>query len=82
MTKGEAQAAAAERNRDPGQAGSRWMVRQGEGGEWDVVRIKALPGLRGPLKTTTESRPGRGPDDPRSPNERNLPGLPGGLGGA
>jgi hypothetical protein len=82
MTKAEAQTAAAERNRDPAEAKSRWIPRQGAEGDWDVVRIKALPGLRGPLKTSTEERPRPEPDDPRTPNERNIPGLPGGLGGA
>jgi hypothetical protein len=82
MTKDEAAAAAAERNHDPEQAGSRWIPREGADGDWDVVRIKALPGVRGPLKTSTEARPRPEADDPRTPNERNLPGLPGGLGGA
>ena len=78
MTRTEAQALAAERNREPGGAGSRWMVRQGAEGEWDVVRIKALPGLRGPLKTTTEARPEPDPPDPRSPMDRNIgPWAPG-----
>lgn len=67
MTKVEAQTAAAERNRDPAEAGSRWLPRQTPEGDWEVVRITALPGLRGPLKTTTESRPDTDPPDPRAP---------------
>lgn len=78
MTKAEAETAAAERNRDPGEAGSRWMVREGEGGEWEVVRIKSLPGLKGPLKTTTEERPRPAADDPRTSLERDIgPWAPG-----
>ena len=78
MTKVEAQTAAAARNRDPAEAGSRWLPRQTAEGEWEVVRIKALPGMSGPLKTTTEARPEPDPPDPRAPMDRNIgPWAPG-----
>ncbi len=78
MTKAEAEAAAAERNRDPAEAASRWLPREGEDGEWEVVRIKAVPGLKGPLKTSKDERPRPEPDDPRTSLERDIgPWAPG-----
>jgi len=60
----------------PDRATHRWMPREGENGEWTVVKLAMPPGARiDPLKTTTESRPKPPePDDPRTAYDRNVGG--------
>ena len=72
MTRGEAEARCAELNAS---GSAHWMVREADGGAWEVVSVK-VPGLseRGPLKEITEARP-RPPtaDDPRPSSVQNVP---------
>jgi hypothetical protein len=76
MTRDDAERRCAELNHaaDDGAAG-RWMVQEGEGGEWHAVHVN-VPGLkpRDPLKETIEARP-RPPtaDDPRPSSVQNAP---------
>jgi hypothetical protein len=64
------------------QAGFHFFVRERPDGAWEVAKVPIPEQLRqGPLKETIEAapRPDAG-DDPRTGNERRLPGLPGGIG--
>ncbi len=76
MTRDEATAAARKLGSEhPDRATHRWMPREGEGGEWTVVKVAMPPGARGPLTTTTESKPEPPePDDPRTAYARNVGG--------
>jgi len=75
----------AERHRDELQAqerGFHFFVRERPDGAWEVARVPIPEQLdHGPLKETIEAapRPDTG-DDPRTGNERRMPGLPGGIG--
>jgi hypothetical protein len=67
MTRDEAEQRAAELGReDPDRATHRFFAREGEGGEWTVVKVPG-PGRRvDPLKATTEAKPAPPmADDPR-----------------
>jgi hypothetical protein len=74
MTRAEAEAEsrrlAAE---SPERETHRWVPREGEGGEWSVVRI-ALPPATEPSGTETrgDERPAT-PDDPRPATQQNVP---------
>jgi hypothetical protein len=77
MTRDEAERRCAELN-DAAEEGAsgRWMVQEGEGGDWHAVQVQ-LPGLTGnrrPLKESTEARPRPEADDPRDAVTRNLGG--------
>jgi hypothetical protein len=59
----------------------RFYPRERADGEWEVAKV-ALPEAlrRGKLTETVEAKPRPSPaDDPRTGNERRMPGLPGGL---
>ncbi len=65
---------------EPAESRNRFVARERDG-EFEVVRVPIPPGIRvAPLKTAIEERPKPPyPEDARSPHERNVPGLPGGL---
>ena len=67
MTKAEAEARCAELRDER----SLFVPRERADGEWEVVKVPALPGIGRPLKATTEAqeKPPQA-DDPRSPAER------------
>ena len=69
---------------DPDRETHRFVAREATGGEWEVARVEVPAALRrGRLTETIEAKPRPSPaDDPRTGNERRMPGLPGGLGGA
>jgi hypothetical protein len=58
-----------------------FVAREGAAGEWEVASIVLPKDLqRAPLTPTIDASPQPSPaDDPRTGNERRLPGLPGGL---
>jgi hypothetical protein len=60
----------------------RFVARETEDGAWEVASIEIPEELRrAPLTETIDASPQPSPaDDPRTGNERRLPGLPGGLG--
>jgi hypothetical protein len=66
---------------DPDRDTHRFAAREGPGGEWEVARVEVPVSLRrGNLTETIEAKPRPSPaDDPRTGNERRMPGLPGGL---
>ena len=77
MDRSEAEALAEERGAaDP----TRTFFARERDGVWEVVSVPAIPGASRPGGTSIEARPRPDADDPRTSNERNLPGLPGGLG--
>jgi hypothetical protein len=59
-----------------------YVARETAGGDWEVASVELPPELRRvPLTPTIDASPRPSPaDDPRTGNERRLPGLPGGLG--
>jgi hypothetical protein len=64
------------------QPGFHFFAREREDGAWEVAKVPIPEQLKhGPYKETIEAapRPDTG-DDPRTGNERRLPGLPGGIG--
>jgi hypothetical protein len=75
MTRSEADERCTALNREPGEAGTRWMAREASPGEWSAARVR-VPGAAAlrPFKATQESRP-RPPEpaDPRSGLARNVP---------
>jgi hypothetical protein len=83
MTRSEAeQRARWLQQNDPARATHRFIARQRAGDEWEVARVEIPERLRsGKLTPTVEAKPRPSPaDDPRTGNERRVPGLPGGLG--
>ena len=82
MTRDEAEREVERLSREhPERESHRFVAREEDDGTWSVAKIAVPAGLgRGPLKTTTESKP-RPPEpgDPRTAHERNTGGLPGGL---
>ena len=77
MTRDEAvQAARKLAAEHPDRATHRWLPREGEDGEWAVVKVALPPGTRiDPLKATVESKPEPPPpDDPRPGHDRNVGG--------
>lgn len=82
MTRSEAEERARRlQAEDPERAAHRFFARESADGDWEVARVELPAELRrGPLTESTEASP-RPPtaDDPRTGNERRLPGLPGGL---
>ena len=64
------------------QPGFHFFARERADGAWEVARVPIPQQLRhGPLTETISAVPTPSPaDDPRTGNERRLPGLPGGLG--
>jgi hypothetical protein len=82
MTRSEAEERARQlQAEDPERATHRFFARESAGGEWEVARVEIPPQIRrGTLTETVEAKPRPSPaDDPRTGNERRLPGLPGGL---
>ena len=76
MTRDEAERRCAELNEAAGEdTADRWLVQEGEGGEWHAVHV-SVPGMkpRDPLKETIEARP-RPPtaDDPRPSTAQQVP---------
>ena len=59
----------------------RFVARDRGDGQWEVVSVELPePVRRGALTPTIEAKPRPSPaDDPRTGNERRLPGLPGGV---
>jgi hypothetical protein len=59
----------------------RFVAREVADGDWEVARVELPDHLRrGKLTETVEAKPQPSPaDDPRTGNERRMPGLPGGL---
>lgn len=77
MTREQAEAHAAELNREhPDRHVARWMVRAAGDG-WEVARVSFPGGVRlDPLKAGVESRPRPQPaEDPRSAFEQNAGGA-------
>ena len=63
------------RDEHPDRATNTWIVREADGGEFEVVRVPLPPGMRrDPLQATVESKP-KPPeaDDPRQSIIRNIP---------
>ena len=60
----------------PERATSRWVPREGEDGQWSVVRVPLPEGMRNePLKETEEARPRPPqPGDPRDSVSRDVGG--------
>ena len=75
MTRDEALARSEELNAEAGEgAALHWLAQEGEGGEWQVVKVPGLPGGRGPLKETVEARPRPSyPDDQRASSVQQVP---------
>ena len=63
-------------------ASHRFFARPGADSDWEVVKVEMPPELRPQALTPTiDASPRPSPaDDPRSAHERNVPGLPGGIG--
>jgi hypothetical protein len=59
-----------------------FVARQSADGKWEVASVLLPKDLQpAPLTPTIDATPRPSPaDDPRTGNERRLPGLPGGLG--
>jgi hypothetical protein len=66
---------------DPDRAKRRFVARERGDDDWEVASVEVPEQFRrGPLTPTVEARPRPSPaDDPRTGNERRMPGLPGGL---
>ena len=66
---------------DPDRASRRFIARERDDGEWEDASLEVPEQFRrGPLTPTVEAKPRPSPaDDPRTGNERRMPGLPGGL---
>ena len=60
----------------------RFFARAGADGDWEVAKVEMPEQLRAqPLTETIDASPQPSPaDDPRSGHEKNVPGLPGGIG--
>ena len=83
MTRSEAEARAEElQATHEDRASHRFFARPAADGDWEVVKVEMPPELRSqPLTPTIDASPQPSPaDDPRSGHERNVPGLPGGIG--
>jgi hypothetical protein len=65
----------------PDRATHRFVARRSSGDDWEVVRVALPTPGHGPLTPSlgTDSTPFPR-EDPRTGNERRLPGLPGGIG--
>ena len=82
MTRAEAEQRAGELQAEhPDAARFHFFARRKGEDDWEVARVELPEQLRrGRLAETVEARPKPSPaDDPRTGNERRLPGLPGGL---
>jgi hypothetical protein len=82
MTRDEAQDRARSlQAEDPERDRYRFVAREVTGGDWEVARVELPDHLRrGKLTETIEAKPKPSPqDDPRTGNERRMPGLPGGV---
>jgi hypothetical protein len=66
----------------PDRATHRFVARQSQDDDWEVVKVDLPEALRrGPFTETIEAVPRPSPaEDPRTAHERNVPGAPGGLG--
>jgi hypothetical protein len=66
---------------DPDRAKRRFVARERGDDDWEVASVEVPEQFRrGPLTPTVEAKPRPSPaDDPRTGNERRMPGLPGGL---
>jgi hypothetical protein len=75
MTRDQAEAHAAELNREhPDRHAARWVARERDGA-WEVARISLPAGMRiDPVSETVESKPKPQADDPRPAFERNVGG--------
>jgi hypothetical protein len=82
MTRSDAEARARQfQEEHPDRATHHFLARARDDGEWEVASVEIPEQMRrGKLTETIESRPKPSPaDDPRTGNERRMPGLPGGL---
>ena len=82
MTRSEAaQRARWLQENDPDRATRRFVARERGDDDWEVASVEIPEQLRrGILTETVEAKPRPSPaDDPRTGNERRMPGLPGGL---
>jgi hypothetical protein len=82
MTRDEAHERAAQlQAEDPERATHHFFAREAADGSWEVARVPIPEQLRqGPLTETIAATPNPSPaDDPRTGNERRMPGLPGGV---
>jgi hypothetical protein len=81
MTRSEAEQRARELQAEhPERATHRFIARESRPGDWEVARVEVPERLqRGPLTPTIDTSPRPSADDPRTGNERRMPGLPGGL---
>jgi hypothetical protein len=66
---------------DADRATRRFVARERGEDDWEVASVEIPEHLRrGQLTPTVEAKPRPSPaDDPRTGNERRMPGLPGGL---
>jgi hypothetical protein len=66
---------------DPDRAIRRFVARERGDDDWEVASVEVPERLRrGQLTPVVEAKPRPSPaDDPRTGNERRMPGLPGGL---
>jgi hypothetical protein len=83
VTRGEAEQLAEQLQAEhPDRATHRFVARQSQDGDWEVVKVDLPEALRrGPFTETIAAPPRPSPaDDPRTAHERNVPGAPGGLG--
>jgi hypothetical protein len=82
MTRDEAHERAAQLQAEhPERATYHFFVREGGDGNWEVAKVPIPEQLRqGRLTETIAATPNPSPaDDPRTGNERRMPGLPGGV---
>jgi hypothetical protein len=82
MTRAEAEERARQLQQEhPERETHRFLARERADGDWELVSVEIPEQMRrGKLTETVESRPKPSPaDDPRTGNERRMPGLPGGL---
>jgi hypothetical protein len=81
MTRSEAEERARRlQAEDPDRGTHRFVARRTTGDDWEVVKVRLPTASHGPLTPAVGSGPPPSPaDDPRTGNERRMPGLPGGL---
>jgi hypothetical protein len=77
MTRDEAEARAAELS--AAEPDHSFFARE-RGGDWEIVKVAAMPGRPRKFGTATEARPRPDADDPRTSTDRLIPPFGPGLG--